>query len=134
MPENAAKAEAPNRFTETVKRALREGAVILTGVAALMLFAALLSYRPSDPGFSFTGTGDAEIVAAPGAGLAIYVTSVMCGNTSGTLTRVDIKEGSTARISQPLAASGGGFSRDYDPPWQLPANTALNGALGTAVS
>ncbi len=57
MPENAAKADTPQRFTETVRRALREGAVILTGVVALMLFAALVSYDPADPGFSYTGDG-----------------------------------------------------------------------------
>jgi len=83
---------------------------------------------------TLTLTNDAELIAAPGAGLAIFVTSLMVGNTSATLTRVDIKEGTTIRISQPLAASGGGFSREYNPPWQLPADTALNGALGTAVT
>ena len=36
-------------------RGLREGSVILMSVVALMLFVALASYQPDDPGFSFTG-------------------------------------------------------------------------------
>jgi len=74
LSEHAAKADdAPDRFTETVKRALREGAVILTGVVALMLFVALVSYHPQDPGFSFTGEGAGEIrniIGRQGAWLA----------------------------------------------------------------
>ena len=73
MPDTAAKGETPDRFTESVRRALREGAVILTGAVALMLFVALLSYHPDDPGFSYTGTGTADInnlIGLQGAWLA----------------------------------------------------------------
>ena len=73
MPDNAAKADTPLRFTDTVRRALREGAVILNGVIALMLFAALVSYDPADPGFSYTGEGGGEVgnlIGRQGAWLA----------------------------------------------------------------
>ncbi len=72
MPDAAAKADAPHRFTETVRRALREGAVILTGVVALMLFTALASYDPADPGFSYTGEGGeiGNLIGRQGAWLA----------------------------------------------------------------
>ncbi|NBX58612.1 MAG: cell division protein FtsK, partial [Gammaproteobacteria bacterium] len=74
MPENAADTSVSDRFTETVKRALREGAVILTGVLALMLFASLVTYQPSDPGFSFTGEGPqgeiGNLIGRQGAWLA----------------------------------------------------------------
>ena len=74
MPENAADTSVSDRFTETVKRALREGAVILTGVLALMLFASLVTYQPSDPGFSFTGEGSegevGNLIGRQGAWLA----------------------------------------------------------------
>jgi S-DNA-T family DNA segregation ATPase FtsK/SpoIIIE len=75
LPETAAKADTPQRFTETVRRALREGAVILTGVVALMLFAALVSYDPADPGFSYTGDGEGggeigNLIGRQGAWLA----------------------------------------------------------------
>ena len=43
------------KFSEGVIRGLREGSVILMSVVALMLFVALASYQPDDPGFSFTG-------------------------------------------------------------------------------
>jgi S-DNA-T family DNA segregation ATPase FtsK/SpoIIIE len=43
------------RFTSTVMRGLRESAVIALGVVALVLFVALVTYSPQDPGFSFTG-------------------------------------------------------------------------------
>ena len=73
LPDTAAKGETPDRFTESVRRALREGAVILTGAVALMLFVALLSYQPDDPGFSYTGSGTADInnlIGLQGAWLA----------------------------------------------------------------
>ncbi len=44
-------------MSATVTRALRESAVIGLGVLSLMLFLALVSYHPEDPGFSFTGDG-----------------------------------------------------------------------------
>jgi S-DNA-T family DNA segregation ATPase FtsK/SpoIIIE len=51
----SAQARSPLRFTSTVLRGLRESAVIALGVLALVLFVALLTYAPTDPGFSFTG-------------------------------------------------------------------------------
>ncbi len=44
-------------MSAAVVRALRESAVIGLGVIALMIFLALASYHPEDPGFSFTGDG-----------------------------------------------------------------------------
>ena len=43
------------RFSPAVLRGLREGAAIVLIVVALVLFTALLSYRATDPGFSYTG-------------------------------------------------------------------------------
>ncbi|HEY7378507.1 MAG TPA: DNA translocase FtsK 4TM domain-containing protein [Steroidobacteraceae bacterium] len=45
----------PSRLALPVARALRESALLLFGVLALILLAALLTYDPHDPGFSFTG-------------------------------------------------------------------------------
>jgi DNA segregation ATPase FtsK/SpoIIIE, S-DNA-T family len=47
------------RFTATVARGLRESAVIALAVVALVLFTALATYSPEDPGFSFTGDSSA---------------------------------------------------------------------------
>jgi S-DNA-T family DNA segregation ATPase FtsK/SpoIIIE len=44
-------------MSAAVIRALRESAVIGLGVIALMIFLALASYHPEDPGFTFTGDG-----------------------------------------------------------------------------
>ena len=41
-----------SRFSDAVARGLRESAVIALAVLALVLFAALLTYSPADPGFS----------------------------------------------------------------------------------
>jgi S-DNA-T family DNA segregation ATPase FtsK/SpoIIIE len=43
------------RLAQPVRRALRESALLLFGLAALILCAALVSYDPHDPGFSFSG-------------------------------------------------------------------------------
>ncbi|MGB5623027.1 MAG: DNA translocase FtsK 4TM domain-containing protein, partial [Gammaproteobacteria bacterium] len=39
-------------------RALREGALWIFTALALILFAALATYEPQDPGFSFTGADE----------------------------------------------------------------------------
>lgn len=84
---------------------------------------------------TLTLTSDAAIKAAPGASLSIYVLLLTLTNTSGTAVRVDIKDGTTTRFSMFLAASGGGAVIPIPGPgWKLAANTALNGALGTAVT
>lgn len=85
---------------------------------------------------TLTLTADAQVIAAPGAELSIYVRSILVGNTSASLVRVDLKEGSggTVRVSMPAAASGGGFSHTFEGFWRLPPNTALFGALSGAVT
>jgi S-DNA-T family DNA segregation ATPase FtsK/SpoIIIE len=48
-----------SRLAAPVRRALRESALLLFGLAALILSAALVSYDPHDPGFSFSGEAGA---------------------------------------------------------------------------
>jgi S-DNA-T family DNA segregation ATPase FtsK/SpoIIIE len=55
LAETQVQARNGSRFTAAVSRALRESAVIALGVVALVLFVALVSYSPDDPGFSYTG-------------------------------------------------------------------------------
>ena len=45
-----------SRFTSAVSRGLRESAIITLAIVALVLFVALATYSPEDPGFSFTGS------------------------------------------------------------------------------
>jgi S-DNA-T family DNA segregation ATPase FtsK/SpoIIIE len=73
LSDTAAKGAEPSRFTERVKRSLREVVIILMGAIALMLLAALVTYDPADPGFSFTGEGASDIhnlIGLQGAWLA----------------------------------------------------------------
>jgi len=72
LADTAVHGKSPARFSKAVARGLREGAVILTGVAALMLLTSLLSYSPEDPGFSFTGGGSevSNLIGRTGAWFA----------------------------------------------------------------
>jgi DNA segregation ATPase FtsK/SpoIIIE, S-DNA-T family len=56
LAETQAQARNSVRFTSAVARGLRESALIAIGVVALVLFVALATYSPDDPGFSFTGS------------------------------------------------------------------------------
>ncbi|HYK24873.1 MAG TPA: DNA translocase FtsK 4TM domain-containing protein [Steroidobacteraceae bacterium] len=96
MAETTARGAA--RFTESVSRGLRESAAIALAVVALVLLAALASYRASDPGFSFTGDGAVRNRIGPvGAWLAdlsfylfgrpAYLFPVMIGIAAWTLFR-----------------------------------------------
>lgn len=70
-------------------------------------------------------SANVTLIASPGAGANVYVTQLMVGNMSSTLTRARI--GTSASIStvvQPCAASGGGFVLNFDPPWMLSASEA----------
>ncbi|HSC08532.1 MAG TPA: DNA translocase FtsK 4TM domain-containing protein, partial [Steroidobacteraceae bacterium] len=55
MTESIETRASASRLAPPVRRALRESALLLFGLAALILSAALLTYDPHDPGFSFTG-------------------------------------------------------------------------------
>ncbi len=54
MAEHSAQMRNPVRFTAAVTRGLRESALIIMGVVALVLFVALFTYSPTDRGFSST--------------------------------------------------------------------------------
>jgi S-DNA-T family DNA segregation ATPase FtsK/SpoIIIE len=56
LAETQAQARNSVRLTSAVARGLRESAIIAIGVLALVLFVALATYSPDDPGFSFRGS------------------------------------------------------------------------------
>jgi S-DNA-T family DNA segregation ATPase FtsK/SpoIIIE len=58
LAESSAQTRTGARFTSAVSRGLRESAIIALGILAIVLFVALASYSPDDPGFSFTGNAD----------------------------------------------------------------------------
>jgi len=77
------------------------------------------------------------LIAAPGAGLSVFISMIAGTNGSATLTRGDVYQTSATAscVAQMyMAASGGGFVMKYDPPIQLLSNSALNARVKPNVS
>lgn len=80
-----------------------------------------------------------SLIAAPAAGLSIYVTDISLSNSGATATLVSLFEGTTSlRLAQflPASGAGGGFTSNLRTPWKLPAATAVgyaNSAASTSV-
>lgn len=70
---------------------------------------------------SISATGSNTLVAAGASGVFRDLTMVQCSNAGATAVRVDISDG-TKTYSWFLAASGGGFNLNFEPP--LAATTA----------
>lgn len=83
---------------------------------------------------SATGTGDTQIIAAQGAGVRIYVTTLIIHNAHATTNGfVTIKDGTTAKLVVPAPANGGAVI-NLPVPLRLTANTALNFASSAAIT
>lgn len=85
---------------------------------------------------SLSSSATTALIAAPGAALHAYVTQMLVTNGSPTLTQLQIYEASATGspvIAPYLAASGGGYVVNFDPPWEVSANTALNARLKPSV-
>lgn len=87
-----------------------------------------------DGNATLTTTSDTAVIAAQGSGVRLYITSFSISNTSASPVRVDIKDGTTTKVSFYVAASGGGAAYTMPTPLRLTANTALNAALSGAVT
>jgi DNA segregation ATPase FtsK/SpoIIIE, S-DNA-T family len=59
LAESSAQARGASRFSSAVSRGLRESAIIAMAIVALVLFMALVSYSPDDPGYFYTGSSSA---------------------------------------------------------------------------
>lgn len=115
----------------------------IVNISATALVAITRIYSaPANPSASrgprmvlLSASANATIVAAPGAGMAIFVTSLMVSNASGTNSRARIGSSATpGNVTMMMAASGGGFTTHYEPPWKLSANEALLGSVKPSVS
>ena len=62
-----------------------------------------------------------QCIAAGGAGIKHYITSVVLCNTSATNITVDIKDGSTVKVSIPVPANSGAI---FNPPVPIPGSAA----------
>jgi hypothetical protein len=70
---------------------------------------------------SNTDGASTEVIAAAGAGVKQYLTSCSLINTSGTMTYVELKSGTTVKWRFAVPATGGS-NHTWDPP--LPPNAA----------
>ena len=62
-----------------------------------------------------------QCIAAQAAGIKTYLTSIILCNTSASNITVDIKDGSTTKVSIPVPAGGGAI---FNPPVPLPGTAA----------
>ncbi len=71
-------------------------------------------------------TAFASGLAAPGAGIRLWITKVTIANSSSSFCTVDLRDGSAGSVlwTMPVPATGGVVER-FDPPLKLTANTAL---------
>lgn len=92
-----------------------------------------LSWQYAGPSGGITDTSDDVIVAAAGAGIRNYLSSLQIYNASTTATEVVIKDGSTVIWRMEFDADGGaaGISINFANPLRSSANTALNVACIT---
>ena len=75
-------------------------------------------------------SANVTLVAAPGAGLSVFVTHLIVSNASGSNTRARVGTSATVgNVTMMMAGSGGGFTMQFTPPWQLSANEALLGSV-----
>jgi hypothetical protein len=83
---------------------------------------------------ALTDTSQQTLVAAPTGGKSIYVYGLFGSNAGGSLSTIDVKEGTTAKFSFAAAANGGGFACPLSRAWKLPADTALTVQQSAAVN
>ena len=75
------------------------------------------------------------LVAAPGAGFAIFVTGIQCSNPTNINSAVRLgTSGTPGNVTMMLALSGGGFVAEYHPPWKLSTNEALIASMKPSTS
>lgn len=83
---------------------------------------------------TLSATGNNTLIAAGAAGVFRDLTFLQASNTSATAVRIDISDG-TRTYSWYLAASGGGFNINFDPPLKATAAaTAWTAAISGAVT
>jgi S-DNA-T family DNA segregation ATPase FtsK/SpoIIIE len=100
------------------RRALREAALWIFGGLSVMLFAALISYRPQDPGFSFAGESGrvSNLIGPVGAWLAdlffmlfgrpAYLFPLMLGFAGWMLFRIRRSDGPVSWPTLAFRAAG----------------------------
>jgi hypothetical protein len=106
------------------------GSVVVSGSVNLFTAAVIPSASRGPRCVPVSTSALATLVAAPGAGMAIYVTSLIISNAAGANTKARVgTSASSGQVQAMMAASGGGFVCQYVPPWKLSTNEALVGSV-----
>ncbi len=84
---------------------------------------------------AITGTSNTSVIAAPGAGLRIYITQIIVTNSHATVgTLVELKSATTVKVRGYAREDGGGYTIHYPKPLRLGVNEAFNAANVTTGS
>lgn len=81
-----------------------------------------------------TNTSGHDMVAAPGSGLAVFVTSIAAWNEAATASRLTASDGVADFVARLAATDGAGFVHAFDPPWECPEDTAFEVTMSIATT
>jgi hypothetical protein len=102
------------------------GSVVVSGTMNIFAMGDVPSASRGPRTVIASTSANATLIAAPGANLCIYVTSLAITNASGSNARARIgPSASTGQVTIMMAQSGGGAVMNFVPPWQVSANEAL---------
>lgn len=114
--------QSPVQVGDSLNAAIRVNIVADTFATAVT---AVMSTSHGPKCVTASTSANVTMIAGPGAGLSIYITQLMCSNASATGTKARIgTSASIATVVNFMAASGGGFVFNFDPPWKLSASEA----------
>lgn len=100
-------------------------ASVATAVKTIFASAAVPSATRGPRHVVASTSANATLIAAPGAGMAIFITSLAVSNASGSNTKARVgTSASIGQVTHMMAASGGGFVMQFTPPWMLSTNEA----------
>lgn len=113
--------------TATVVGALNiSGSVVVAGNVNLFTSAAVPSASRGPRCVIASTSANVTLIAAPGAGISIFVTHIAVSNASGSNTRARVgTSASIGQVTMMMAQSAGGFVMTFTPPWEVSANEAL---------
>lgn len=122
-----------NNISRTVIVATGAGGFTIDGISATVTVTTANPYVINTPSASHgprmvqvSTSATATFIAAPGAGLHIYITQLSVSNAGTTLTTCQIgTSASLGQVTMVSAANGGGFVLNYDPPYKVQSNEAV---------
>jgi hypothetical protein len=122
-----------NNISRTVIVATGTGGFLIDGISATVTVTTANPYVVNTPSTSHgprmvqvSTSATATFIAAPGAGLHVYITQLSVSNAGTVLTTAQIgTSASLGQVTMVAAANGGGFVLNYDPPYKCQSNEAV---------